>query len=334
MVRLIRLILERRGVMREIALRFSRTVFVVVVIFTLVFAPLSSRVTAQDGQGNGGYAIRRDVNLVVLPTTVVDKKGQFVDGLTAKDFSVYEIVDKKTILQKIEIVEDEDVPVSVGLVIDNSSSMLDKRDGVNAAALTFVEASNIEDEMFVVNFNNEAKIDQEFTGSVSELREALERVEGRGNTALYDAIISSMDYLHKDGKRDKKVLLVVTDGEDRTSTKLEWVVAELQKSDVIVYAVGILGDDTPRRERNRARQALERLTKATGGLAFFPENDPGEIEADCRKIAHDIRNQYTLGYYSSVNPADQKFREVKVQVKGYDVRHRTGYFPKPAPVKK
>ncbi len=323
--------------MKAAKLRCSifRLVFAGSMALAFILAPLSSRIAAQEGQTNGGYVIRRDVNLAVFPTTILDKKGQFVTDLPPESFSVFE----NNIPQKLAIAKHEDVSVSVGLVIDNSGSMREKREGVNVAALTFVETSNPYDEMFVVNFNDDIHLDQKFTSSAQELKDALERVESRGNTALYDAIVGSMDYLHKDGKRDKKVLLVVTDGEDRASRfTLERAILELQKSDVIVYAVGILSEDE-RSEARHAKKALERLAEATGGLAFFPENNPAEIAAVCEIIARDIRNQYTIAYYSSISATDQKFRDVKIQVKdpnkrSLTVRHRPGYFPKPAPAKK
>lgn len=312
-------------------------IFGSIMTFAFIVALPSLHVKAQERQDRGGYTIRRDVNLVVLPTTVLDKKGQFVDGLTAKDFVIFE----NKILQKLDIARREDVPVSLGLVIDNSGSMRDKREGVNAAALTFVETSNFEDETFVVNFSDEFILEgRGFTSSIIELKEALERVGGRGNTALYDAIIGSMDYLHKYGQRDKKVLLVVTDGIDHASTfTLQKTLAELQKSDVIVYTIGIFGPEDDRGEVRRARSALQEIAKATGGLALFPGNTRGEITDVCERVAHDIRDQYTLGYYSSMSASDTQFREVKITAKDLQgrtvtVRARPGYFPKPAPVQK
>src|SRR5207245_370079 len=197
----------------------------------------------QSGSGQDSK-IRVDVNLVVLHTTVIDDRGRFADGLKQENFRVLE--DK--VEQKLSLFKREDIPVSMGLVIDNSGSMRDKRPRVNQAALTLVEASNPQDEAFVVNFNDDfyLDLDKDFTSSVPELKEALERIDSRGSTALYDAIIGSLDHAKK-GKKDKKVLLVVTDGEDNASrNSLEKTVREIQKTDVVIYTIGLLGQENKR----------------------------------------------------------------------------------------
>ena len=179
------------------------------------------------GTSPSGGRIKVDVNLVVLHTTVNDDRGKFVEGLTQDNFRVYE--DK--VEQKLSIFKREDVPVSMGLVIDNSGSMRDKRPRVNEAALTLVQTSNPQDEAFVVNFNDDfyLDLDKDFSSSIPELKEALERIDSRGSTALYDAIIGSLDHLKK-GVKEKKVLLIVTDGEDNTSrNSLEKTLREVQK---------------------------------------------------------------------------------------------------------
>jgi len=279
-------------------------------------------------QRSDDYRIRRDVNLVVLHATVLDGRGRFVPDLRQENFRVFE--DK--IEQKISIFKREDIPVSVGLVIDNSGSMRDKRERVNTAALTFVKTSNPDDEVFVVNFNEDYYLDtdKDFTNDITELKEALERIDSRGSTALYDAIIGSLDHLKK-GTKDKKVLLVITDGEDNASRKsLAATVQEAQQSNALIYAIGLLSQES-KRAAKRARQALLQLAEATGGLAFFPEGVQ-DTEAICSQIAHDIRNQYTLAYYPSNVAKDGSFRSVHVDVvpprgrgKLY-VRTRTGYY--------
>ena len=274
------------------------------------------------------YKIQRDVNLVVLHATVLDERGRFVADLKQESFHVFE--DKAE--QKLEVFKREDIPVSIGLVIDNSGSMRDKRDRVNIAALTFVRTSHPDDEVFVVNFNDDfyLDLDKDFTSDINELKEALERIDSRGSTALYDAVIGSLDHLKK-GHRDKKVLLVVTDGEDNASRKsLEHTVQEAQRSDAAIYAVGLLSQES-KRAAKRARQALISLAQATGGLAFFPEGAQ-DAEAICTQIAHDIRNQYTLAYYPTNSNKDGSFRAVRVEVipprgRGkLSVRTRTGYY--------
>ena len=185
----------------------------------------------------------------------------------------------------------------MGLVIDNSGSMRDKRPRVNEAALTLVQNSNPQDEAFVVNFNDDfyLDLDKDFTNSVPELKEALERIDARGSTALYDAIIGSLDHLKK-GKKEKKVLLIVTDGEDNTSrNSLEKTIREIQKTDTVIYTIGLLSQESKRSAKN-AKKALTEIALASGGVAYFPEN-VGDVHAICEQVAHDIRHQYTLGYY-------------------------------------
>ena len=192
---------------------------------------------------------RSNVDLVVLHTSVLDDRGRFVDGLKQENFRVFE--DK--VEQKLATFKREDVPVSMGLVIDNSGSMRDKRPRVNEAAITLVQSSNPQDEAFVVNFNDDfyLDLDKDFTNSIPELKEALERIDSRGSTALYDAIIGSLDHLKK-GNKDKKVLLVVTDGEDNTSRNtLEKTIREIQKTDTVIYTIGLLGRKARKARRRR-----------------------------------------------------------------------------------
>ena len=275
-----------------------------------------------------GSTIKVDVGLVVLHTTVLDDRGKFADGLKAENFRVFE--DK--VEQKLSTFKREDVPVSMGLVIDNSGSMRDKRPRVNEAALTLVEASNPQDEAFVVNFNDDfyLDLDKDFTNSIPELKEALERIDSRGSTALFDALIGSLDHLKKASK-DKRVLLVVTDGEDNSShNSLERTLREIQKTDTVIYTIGLLGDEK-RKEKNHAMKALKEIAEASGGLAFFPES-VDDVHNICQQVAHDIRNQYTLAYYPSNTKKDGTFRAVSVQVipprgRGRLVaRTRNGYY--------
>ena len=279
----------------------------------------------------GSSTVRVPVDLVVLRATVLDQRGEFVNGLPSDAFHVYE----DRVEQKLSIAKQEDVPVSMGLVIDNSGSMREKRPQVNAAAITLVEASNKDDEAFVVNFNDDYYLDTEhdFTNDISEMKQALERIDARGSTALYDAVIGSLDHLKK-GNRDKKVLLVVTDGEDNMSRhKLEDVIQQAGHSNAVIYTIGLLGGESNRRTKNNAKRALVEMAEATGGAPFFPE-EVTDTESICKEIAHDIRNQYTLGYYPSNAKRDGTYRTVRVEVTPphgtgkLNVRTRTGYYAK------
>jgi Ca-activated chloride channel homolog len=283
------------------------------------------------------YKIKTAVNLVVLHASVLNDRSAFVPGLKEENFRVFE--DK--VEQKLSVFKQEDVPVSFGLVVDNSGSMRAKRPQVNAAALTFVKTSNPQDEGFVVNFNDDYYLDTEhdFTSDLAEMKTALERIDARGSTALFDAVIGSLDHLKK-GTRDKKVILVVTDGEDNASRHtLEQTVEQAQRNNALIYAVGVFSDDDIKhdhRAMKRARTALTQLANATGGLAFFPET-ADDTEAICTQIAHDIRNQYTIAYYPTNAAHDGTFRAVSVQVtppRGagkLSVRTRTGYYAARAP---
>jgi Ca-activated chloride channel homolog len=281
------------------------------------------------GQSSGPNApISVSVNLVVLHTTVLDDRGRFAEGLKEENFRVFE--DK--VQQKLSVFKREDIPVSMGLVIDNSGSMREKRPRVNEAAITLVQSSNPSDEAFVVNFNDDfyLDLDKDFTNSIPELKEALERIDSRGSTALYDAIIGSLDHLKK-GTKDKKVLLVVTDGEDNTSrNSLEKTIREIQRTNTVIYTIGLLGDET-KKSKSKAKRALQQISQASGGLAFFPENVE-DVHNICEQVAHDIRNQYTLGYYPSNERNDGSFRTVQVEVipprgRGKLVaRTRNGYY--------
>jgi VWFA-related protein len=280
------------------------------------------------GSSQAGGKIKLNVNLVVLHTSVLDDRGKFVDGLTQDNFRVYE--DK--VEQKLSIFKREDIPVSMGLVIDNSGSMRDKRARVNEAALTLVQNSNPQDEAFVVNFNDDfyLDLDKDFTNSIPELQEALERIDARGSTALYDAIIGSLDHLKK-GSKEKKVLLIVTDGEDNTSrNSLEKTVREIQKTDTVVYTIGLLEQES-KKSAKTARKALIAIAQASGGVAYFPENVE-DAHAICEQVAHDIRHQYTLAYYPSNSARDGSFRTVRVDVippRGHGklvARTRNGYY--------
>ncbi len=274
---------------------------------------------------SGVFVFKKDVEEVVLHATVVDDKQRFVTGLNRNDFQVYENGQP----QQITSFRRQDVPVAVGIIIDNSGSMRDKRPAVNQAAINFVKASNPDDQVFIVNFNDEYYLDQDFTNRIPSLREALERIESRGGTALYDAVVASADHMKKNARLDKKVLLVVTDGEDNASREsLEQAIRRLQQENgPTVYTIGILGEERAK----RARRALSAMSEQTGGVSFFPK-DLSEVDSITQQVAHDIRNQYIIGYKPSTPKTVAGYRTIKVEAKapGYkrlQVRTRTGYFP-------
>jgi Ca-activated chloride channel family protein len=219
----------------------------------------------------------------------------------------------------------------LGIIIDDSGSMMSKRARVEAAALAMVRESNPQDEVFIVNFNDEAFLDVPFTNDIKKMEQGLARIDSRGGTAMRDAINMSLDYIKKQGKRDKKVVLVITDGNDNASgTSLEKVVARSNQSDVLVYAIGLFTEEE-KREASKARRALNELTTATGGLAFYPK-EATEVQSLAIEVAHDIRNQYTIAYTPSIQALDGSYRQIRVVVDAPGkpvVRTRTGYYATP-----
>jgi VWFA-related protein len=285
------------------------------------------------GQDTPSFRIAVDVNLVVLHPTVRDRKGGFVSGLGEADFKVYE----DRVRQSIRLFRHDDLPVTVGLVVDHSGSMRPKLMHVIAATRTFVRSSNPEDQIFVVNFNEKVTLGLpgaiRFTDRPEELVAAILNAPAAGQTALYDAVVEALDRLQA-GSRDKKVLIVISDGGDNASAhKLAGVLQVAAMSSAEVYTIGIFDEDDP----DRNPDVLRRLARATGGQAFFPDR-LDEVVAICERIAHDIRNQYTVGYVPSEPALPGAYRNIRVEAAaaGYgklNVRTRTGYIAgEPAPI--
>ena len=273
----------------------------------------------------GIYVLRKDVDEVMLHATVVDDKQHIITNLDRGAFTVFEDGKQQNIISFHHI----DIPVAMGIVIDNSGSMREKRAKVNQAALNLVRSSNPKDEVFVVNFNDEQYLDQDFTNDLRKLKEALEKIDARGGTALYDAIVASADHLKQNARLEKKVIFVVTDGEDNASSEtLEAAVKQLQQENgPSVYAIGILGDEE---HPKRAKKALQILSDRTGGIAFFPKT-LDEVDEISKNIANDIRNQYAIGYKPTNPKGSGGFRQIHVdaKAKGHGkmvVRTKSGYY--------
>jgi Ca-activated chloride channel family protein len=295
----------------------------------------SASTTTQPGdrtlrkEGNG-FILRADVDEVLLPCTVVDDKGRLITDLTRGDFQVWE----DNVQQTVASFQHQDVPVSLGILVDNSGSMRDKRAAINDAALHLVKASNSADTAFVVNFSDRAFIDQDFTSDVNLLAKGLSHIDSRGGTALYDAVVASANEMSRHAKQQKQVLLIITDGGDNASRlTLDQAIRRIQAlNGPVVYSIGLLYEDLTKEEAARARNDLESLSLETGGVAYFPRslNDVDEIAA---QVASDIRNQYTVGYHSTKAAALGGYRTVRVEAKApkhgqMTVRTRRGYFPK------
>ena len=272
------------------------------------------------------FRILVDVNLVVLQVSVRDRKG-FVSDLHEPDFQIFEDGAR----QSISLFRHEDVPVTVGLVVDHSGSMKPKLTDVIAATRTFVHSSNPEDQMFVVNFNEKVTlglpVGLRFTDHSEELERAISGTKAAGMTALYDAVVEALERLQT-GSHEKKALIVISDGGDNASThRLAGVLQTVERSSALVYTIGIFDEDDP----DRNPDVLRRLAQATGGEAYFP-GKLDEVAPICERIAHDIRNQYTIGYVPSSAAAAGVYRRIRVDAheagRGkLSVRARTGYIP-------
>ena len=271
------------------------------------------------------YTIRVSVDMVVLHATVRNHKGTPVSGLAEGDFQVYE----DGVLQEIKYFSHEDIPVTVGLVVDNSGSMRPKRPEVIAAAVAFARSSNPQDQMFVINFNEHVSfglpVNMAFTDQAAQLQAALSGITANGETALYDAVAAGLEHLEK-GNRDKKVLIVISDGADNASRhNLAQTLDMAGQSDTIIYTLGLFDPGDP----DSNPRVLARLAKATGGEAFLPETVK-EVTPICERIARDIRNQYTIAYVPTNRQQDGTRRAIreKGQAPGIGrlvLRTRTGY---------
>lgn len=290
--------------------------------------PLSSNRANQIQRLRGGmFTMKQNVDEVVLNCTVVDSHGRLVTDLTRADFKVWE--DK--VPQVVSFFQHADVPVSMGILVDNSGSMGDKLPAVREAALDLVRSSNPKDEAFIVNFSDEAYLDRGFTSNISKMEQALSHVQARGGTALYDAVVASADQLAKHAKNSKQVLLIITDGQDDASTlTLPQAIRRVQDlHGPEIYAIGLLYNDSGS-EAGRARHALELLTAETGGLAYFPRS-LNNVDEIAEEVAKDIRNQYSIGYHPTKPFSKGGYRTVRVEASApghgrLTVRTRTGYY--------
>ena len=279
----------------------------------------------------GRYTLRADAFEVRLNASVIDSAGRTIETLPEDAFHVYEDGVPQTILG----FRHEDLPVSLGILIDSSGSMYDKRPAVDAASLNLVKLSNHDDEAFLVDFSSEAYIDQDFTNSIAKLQSGLSYIKSSGGTALYDAVIASADYLAKNAKRAKQVLLIITDGDDNASSAtLESAIRRVQDLDgPAIYCIGLLfGEDVSHSDARHSKEVLSELSAQTGGQAYFPRSLK-DVDGIAQEVAQDIRTQYTIEYRSTKPPALGGYREIHVEAKekgfrGLQVRTRTGYYPR------
>jgi Ca-activated chloride channel homolog len=289
----------------------------------------ADQITKEDGR----FTLRTNAYEVRLNASVFDSGDHEVDSLPESAFKIYE----DGTLQKIVGFRHEDLPISLGILIDSSGSMYDKRASVDAAALNLVKLSNPKDEAFLVDFNSEPYIDQDFTSSIGKLQQGLAYMKAGGGTALYDAVIASADYLSKNAKQSKQVLLIVTDGDDNSSNaSLEETIRRVQALDgPSIYCVGLLfGGDLSHKDVKHSREVLTQLADDTGGQAYFPKSLK-EVDEIAQQVAQDIRSQYMMEYHSTKPMELGGYRTIHVEASakgfhGLRVRTRAGYFPKVA----
>jgi Ca-activated chloride channel homolog len=295
---------------------------------------LESKIPQDAGKKEKGFTIGVNVDLVLMYTSVFDKNGRFVSGLKKDNFKVYE----DGIEQQISSFSQEDVPVSMGILLDLSGSMRGKIDQVNKAALAFIRASNPQDQVFLIGFNEEVELLQDFTNDIDEITDTLDNTVVSGGTAAYDAIYLGVQKAHS-GTKPKKAIVVITDGEDKDSYyKLDELLAKVQESDVQVFCVGFLNavpdkglfGHWSKSGPEKAKDALIKISEETGGKAFFPDKLT-DIHNIVSEIASELRSQYSLGYFSSNSARDGSWRRVKIDLSGppaanNHARYRRGYY--------
>ena len=269
-------------------------------------------------------AISVQTELVVLPVNVTDAKGNAVLGLREESFRVYE--DGR--LQRIAMFQQGDTPITVGLIVDHSRSMGSQLPEVADAVSSFARSGNAHDEMFVVDFNDDVSVEllngKPFTDDPKELAKAVFSVRARGRTALYDAVAEGLLHLQL-GHYERKALIIISDGGDNASVqKLSQVLELAQKSQVVIYSVGLIGDDG-----EVDPGVLRRFAKATGGVAYFPDSK-NTVASISTQIARDLREQYTLGFAPEKANNAHAFRKIEVKVSApgqgkLHARTRSGY---------
>jgi VWFA-related protein len=272
-------------------------------------------------------AFRAETRLVVVHATVRNARGELVTSLERSAFTVYE--NRKR--QPIALFRRDDVPVSLGLLIDNSGSMRTLRSKVEAAGLALARASNPQDEIFVLNFNDKPRIDVPLTSDAMVLEAGIGRVDSIGGTAMRDALDMAQSYLSEHGTRDRKVLLVITDGIDNASViTRDRIEKQAEERDTIIFALGLFGAED---RVKQGRHELDQLAERTGGMAYYPAGSD-EIGAAALEIARQIRNQYTIAYAPLNQALDGTYRAIRVTAAAPEhlsVRTRAGYRATPLP---
>lgn len=279
------------------------------------------------GQEMPEETLKIETNLVPLNVTVTDRLGRAVTGLRKENFRIYE----NGVEQQVDFFGPEQTSASWGLVLDRSGSMMEMIQDVYQAALHIIDEGTEQDEMFIVTFNNKTELVKDFTSDRHRLENSILGLRAEGGTALHDAVAFALDHI-RHGKHKKKVLMVLTDGEDNMShLKFRKLVERVEEEGVLIYTVGMVGAMAGGMggERN-ARNELTKLAEVTGAMAHFPTNIE-RCRETMREIAREVSQQYSLGYYPSNKAHDGKWRTIRVMVGGpsgskYVARTRAGYY--------
>jgi len=304
---------------------------------------LETAIASEEQNKAKKYIIGIRVDLVVMYTSVFDKNGRFIEGLQKEDFKIYE----DGVEQNIVSFAQEDVPVSLGILLDLSGSMRRKMQEVETAALAFIKASNPQDQVFLIGFNDEVELLQDFTSDIDEIADSLDNAIISGSTALYDAIYLGVQKAQT-GTKPKKAVILISDGKEKTSYySLDELLSKVQESDIQLFCIGLLdvssnkgksifGSLRKSSSDEIAHDVLLRISEETGGKAFFPEN-VSDIHKIVAEIATEIRSQYSISYFSSNDVHDGSFRRVKIRLtdseaKDYHLRYRRGYFAPPSEI--
>ncbi|MGH9393913.1 MAG: VWA domain-containing protein [Terriglobales bacterium] len=295
------------------------------VVLGCCIASLAGAGLAQQA-GGGAFTFRASVGEVLVQANVLDRHGRSINDLPQSDFTILE----NGVRQKIDSFSHDDAPVSVGILVDNSGSMQSKRIKVDQAALNFVRASNLQDEVFIVKFNDEYHLASPFTNSIPQLEQGLGDIDPQAGTAMNDAIIRSVEYLNQKGKHPKKVLLLITDGQDDASShSLPQTIRMIQSQDApVIYCIGLLDREDSKAVQRDSQKVLIQIANETGGAAYFPK-DLDQVDAITRKVAQDIRLQYSLVYRSNQPPPG--YHAITLEVSDPHLKHlkahtRRGYY--------
>jgi Ca-activated chloride channel family protein len=307
-------------------------------LLSFLFIVFALTVTARAQDKKPEDVIVVDTDLVLLRASVTDGPGQIVSGLKKEDFKIYE----DGVEQTVEFFSIEELPVSWGLVLDRSGSMMQMMRGVYQASLHVVSEGTDKDEMFIVTFNDKPEITSRFTDDRHKLENSTLGLRADGSTALYDAVAFALDEM-KQGKFRKKVLVVVTDGEDNASRiSFRKLVERVEEEEIIIYTVGMFeasgtmdfwraGSGT----NSNVRLELEKIAEVTGGAAHFPTDVEG-CRRVMKEIALEVSRQYSIGYYPKNEKYDGKWRKISVKIEPggnrnkYTARTRAGYYARKA----